>query len=74
MHARLAARLLTAKVLERSSGADYVTLRLFLLTVSAQDIAIEAGNSFDASSSPTIDAVLQVTAYRDGRAWPGVAC
>jgi hypothetical protein len=46
--------LLTAKVLERTSGADYVTLRLFLLRVFAQDIAVVTGNSFDASTA-TID-------------------
>jgi len=45
--------LLTAKDLERSSGADYVTLRLFPLRLFAQDIAIAAANSFDAST-PTI--------------------
>ena len=38
---------MTAKVIERTSGANYVTLLLFLLTVSAKDIAIDAGNSLD---------------------------
>jgi hypothetical protein len=46
--------LLTAKILGWPSGADYVTLRLFLLRVFAQDIAMVTGHSFDAST-PTID-------------------
>jgi hypothetical protein len=41
MHGRLVAGLLAAKALDRFSGADDVTLRRFLLTVSAQDIAME---------------------------------